>query len=228
MSTTDPFDEALAVLRSGDMYTGIYMLRKMTLEGCDRPEVHFNLGLALNETRQYQEAVIALKKCIELDMLHQPSRVALGVAYTHLGQPEMAKLSLLQAVSLNPSDGLALMNLAAVLPTSVSARAPRTPLVEPGRRCLATSGLSGTWPLRFATGVWIQPAASTRLPFFPTPPRLFSTSWKGTRTLILPRGQKSLSPRSPNSRFVLGASARMGSGPTCSGTSLMRSRCSAP
>jgi tetratricopeptide (TPR) repeat protein len=111
----DPLDDILKLLRSGALSRAIPRLEELSRVHPPRAEVYFNLGLALSETQQFPEALIALKRCVGLDPGFQPGWVAVGVAYARKKQYAEAKAALMEALKLKPDDGLTLMNLSGIL-----------------------------------------------------------------------------------------------------------------
>lgn len=111
----DPLDDILKLLRSGAYGRAIPMLNELSRAQPSRAPVQFNLGLALSETQQFPEALIALKKCVELDPGFQPAWVAIGVAYARQKQYAESKAALMEALNLKPDDGLTLRNLSGIL-----------------------------------------------------------------------------------------------------------------
>lgn len=111
----DPLDDILPLLHSRAFGRAIPRLEKLARSGPQRADVLYNLGLALSETRQFPEAVIALKRCVELDADYQHAWIAIGVAYGQLRKFKEARDALSKALRLNPNDGLTLQNLSGVL-----------------------------------------------------------------------------------------------------------------
>ena len=111
----DPLDDIVKLLRVGAFSRAIPMLEELSRKQPPRAAVYFNLGLALSETQQFPEALIALKRCVDLDPSFQPAWVAVGVAYARRKQYAEAKAALTEALKLKPGDGLTLMNLSGIL-----------------------------------------------------------------------------------------------------------------
>lgn len=111
----DPLDDILKLLRAGAFSRAIPRLEELSRVRPPRAEVYFNLGLALSETQQFPEALIALKRCVDLDPGFQPAWVAAGVAYARKKQYAEAKTALTEALKLKPDDGLTLTNLSGIL-----------------------------------------------------------------------------------------------------------------
>lgn len=111
----DPLDDILKLLRVGAFSRAIPMLEELSRKHPPRADVFFNLGLALSETQQFPEALIALKRCVALDPGYHPAWVAVGVAYARKKQYPDAKAALTEALKLKPDDGLSLLNLSAIL-----------------------------------------------------------------------------------------------------------------
>lgn len=113
--TPDPLNDILELLRAGSLARAIPMLQALSRQEPTRADVLFNLGLALSETQQFPEALIALKRCVALDPAYHPAWVAVGVAYARKKQYAEAKTALMEALKLQPDDGLTLMNLSSIL-----------------------------------------------------------------------------------------------------------------
>ncbi|MEJ6002781.1 tetratricopeptide repeat protein [Paucibacter soli] len=111
----DPLDSILSLLRSGAISSAIPKLIALSRTSPERAEVQLNLGLALNATMQFPEAIIHLKRAAELDPSCYPAWTALGVSYGQLRNFESARDALERAVAISPGDGPSHQNLSAVL-----------------------------------------------------------------------------------------------------------------
>ncbi|MFK4705709.1 tetratricopeptide (TPR) repeat protein [Roseateles asaccharophilus] len=109
----DSLDEILPLLHARAFSQALPRLEVLARVEPARADVRFNLGLALSETRQIPEAVIQLRKAIELDPECDPALVALGVAYIRLKRFADAREVLVRATNQAPSSGLAFQNLVA-------------------------------------------------------------------------------------------------------------------
>jgi tetratricopeptide (TPR) repeat protein len=113
--------ESLGVdqLNAGNWEKGVATLR-VALEGDPGShEALFNLGMALGERSEMQEAVLVLEALLTRYPGHAPGLVALGVAQARMTLEDSATTSLLEsllkAVELAPGDGHARKNLGALL-----------------------------------------------------------------------------------------------------------------
>jgi Flp pilus assembly protein TadD len=77
--------------------------------------VLYNLGIAYSELGQYDEAIIRLKRAVQLNPEHAHAWTGIGVAYQRRGMPEQALEPFRRAVEASPTDGYSLRNLGAAL-----------------------------------------------------------------------------------------------------------------
>lgn len=108
-------DKVTQLLENGHYKLAISILEDWTRTQPPDVNVYFKLGLARSETEQYPEAVIALKRAVELAPRFSEAWVAIGVAYIKMGRHADAKAALEEALRIKPSDGLALQNLSVAL-----------------------------------------------------------------------------------------------------------------
>lgn len=113
--TPDPLDTIIPLLNSGAFSTAIPQLEALSRQTPPRAAVFYNLGLALQVTQQLPEAVIALRRAVELDPEFHYAWVALGNTYAKRGQFLEARQALESALELKPDDGQTQQNLAAAL-----------------------------------------------------------------------------------------------------------------
>ena len=109
--------ESLGVeqLKAGNWEKGVATLRIALERDPDSHEALFNLGMALSEGGEMQEAVEVLEALLARYPGHAPGWVALGVAQARMKREDAASASLLRAVELAPGDGHARKNLGALL-----------------------------------------------------------------------------------------------------------------
>jgi len=114
-ANTDPLDHAVARLKSGDYPKGIQLLRLIQRVRPNDPAVALNLGMALSDQGQLDEAVQHLQKAADQHPDGANLLVALGVAqYRNRNLAEAAK-ALEAAVALEPENAYALRNLGGCL-----------------------------------------------------------------------------------------------------------------
>lgn len=113
--TPDPLEAILPLLHAGKYSTAIPQLEALSRSQPSRGVVFYNLGLALSETQQLPEAIIALKRCTRIDPTSARAFTALGVAYGRLRNFPEARAALAEAMRLDPSNPLIMQNLSGVL-----------------------------------------------------------------------------------------------------------------
>lgn len=67
--------------------------------------VLYNLGIAYSELGQYDEAIIRLKRAVQLDPGHAHALFGIGNAHHRMRKPEQALESFEKAVQADPNDG---------------------------------------------------------------------------------------------------------------------------
>lgn len=78
-------------------------------------DVEYNLGICLSEMGKTSECIAPLEKCVSIDSGYVNAYVGLGVAYTRLGNHDLAEHALREAVKLEPENAFAKRTLAAAL-----------------------------------------------------------------------------------------------------------------
>jgi tetratricopeptide (TPR) repeat protein len=111
----DPVERAIELLRSGDYAAGIRLLRLMRGIRPDDPVLLQNLGMALSDQGQMDEALEILRRAAQLDPGSANIKVGLAVAYSRKGDTTQALESLEAALRLEPGNPYALGNLAGCL-----------------------------------------------------------------------------------------------------------------
>ena len=114
-SVHDPMNLALGMLNNGKIKEALPLLESLARQRKDDAELFYNLGIAYSELGEYQNAVMRLKRCVDIDPRHANAFVGLGVAYQRLQQSQFAIANLQQALALAPDNGYALRNLGSVM-----------------------------------------------------------------------------------------------------------------
>ena len=114
-SVRDPMELALGMLHSGKIRDALPILESLSRQRKDDPELFYNLGIAYSEIGEFQDAVMRLKRCIDLDPDHANALIGLGYAYQRLGQSQLAATHLQRAIKIDPTNAYAHRNLGAVL-----------------------------------------------------------------------------------------------------------------
>lgn len=114
-SESDPLEFVMTMLQSGHIKEAVPYLETLAKASPDNVQVLYNLGIAYSELRQFDEAIIRLKRAVQLDPLHAHAWTGIGVAYQRMGKRELALEPMQRAVEADPSDGYARRNLGAML-----------------------------------------------------------------------------------------------------------------
>lgn len=110
----DPFSHILEMLRQGKLKEGVAFLEALSRDLPDSPEIFYNLGVAYNELKEFDLAVIRLKKATSLAPTNSRAFVALAFAYQHLGRPADSELATARAFELAPEDGYVRQNMGTI------------------------------------------------------------------------------------------------------------------
>ena len=108
-------DYVLPMLHAGKIAESVPYLESLTKSAPQNSSVLFNLGICYNELGQYDEAVIRLKRAVQLDPDYAHAWVGIGNAYYRMGKPELALNAFEKAVALDPNDGYTRRNLGGLL-----------------------------------------------------------------------------------------------------------------
>ena len=112
---TNLSDRAGELLERGDLPSATSLLQALVAVEPKNAVAHYNLGMALSDLGQLEDAKLHLVKATHLDPDNVNALVALGVALYRSGDPTAARRRLTQAVAVDPENGYAHRNLAAVL-----------------------------------------------------------------------------------------------------------------
>ena len=88
-------DFVLPMLKAGKIAEAVPYLESLTKSAPANAAVLYNLGISYSELGQYDEAIIRLKRAVQLDPDHAHAWVGIGNAYYRMHKPEQA----LEAVS---------------------------------------------------------------------------------------------------------------------------------
>jgi tetratricopeptide (TPR) repeat protein len=88
--------------KAGDVSGAITWLRAAIEKAPQEPESHFQLGVFLSHTEQFQEAEAEFLKVIELVPDESKGHYRLGVVYDQMGEYDKALASLQRALQLRP------------------------------------------------------------------------------------------------------------------------------
>jgi Flp pilus assembly protein TadD len=111
----DALTEIIKKLRDGEYQEGIQLLRFLLPSREKDSAVHYNLGMALSDTGELDEAEEHLRKAVEILPDFTEAKVALAVALSRNRQWEQAATVLEDAVTGEPDNPYALRTLAACL-----------------------------------------------------------------------------------------------------------------
>ena len=116
-ATASALDFVMPMLRSGRITAAVPYLQSLTHSAPADPEVLYNLGIAYSELGQYDEAIIRLKRAVQLAPGHAHAWVGIGNAYHRLRKPQPALEAFEKALAADPSDGYTQRNLGGLLIT---------------------------------------------------------------------------------------------------------------
>ncbi|MFM9969717.1 MAG: tetratricopeptide repeat protein [Burkholderiales bacterium] len=108
-------DHALDLCGSGQIREATPILEFLRQQEPDNAEIAYTYGLALSETGAIDKAIEHLNICVKLAPGHVNAWVAIGVAEQRLGHSLEAEQALRKAMTLDPANGWAQGNLAAIL-----------------------------------------------------------------------------------------------------------------
>jgi Flp pilus assembly protein TadD len=114
-ASIDPLQMAVERLKTGDYARGVQMLRLALRLKPNDAKVRYNLGMALSDLGQLDEALAHLRQAAEVVPDVADIQVALGVALYRKGLFDEARPALEKAVQLEPDNPYALRNLAGCL-----------------------------------------------------------------------------------------------------------------
>ena len=89
-ATASALDFVMPMLRSGRIAEAVPYLETLTKSAPADAAVLYNLGIAYSELGQYDEAIIRLKRAVQLDPGHAHAWVGIGNAYHRMRKPEQA------------------------------------------------------------------------------------------------------------------------------------------
>ena len=110
------FEKAKALMSQRRFTEAITLLEPLSRESSESTEFHFQLGMAHARLKQWSQAEASLAKVIQLDpeFLNGKALVNLGAVYRERGELAPARELFEQALSLNPHEGVAHLNLGAL------------------------------------------------------------------------------------------------------------------
>jgi len=111
----EPMDFVFSLLQSRRVKDAVPYLESMSKATPDNVQILYNLGIAYSELGQFDEAIIRLKRTVQLDPSNARAWTGIGVAYQRAGKHDLAILPMSKAVEADPSDGYALRNYGAIL-----------------------------------------------------------------------------------------------------------------
>jgi tetratricopeptide (TPR) repeat protein len=108
-------EHAVDLLRQGDYASAEPLLRALLFRDPASLETLYNLGMMLSDQRRLDEAMVLLRRLVELEPQHANGWTALGVAYARASDTAQALPALKKAVAIDPANGFALRNLGGLL-----------------------------------------------------------------------------------------------------------------
>ncbi len=111
----DPVEHAIEYLKAGDYARGVQILRIVAKVRPNDAGLHYNLGMALSDLGNLDDAIVHLRRAAELHPHHGNTLVALGVAYYRKRDLTTARNVLEGAMAVDSGNPYALRNFATVL-----------------------------------------------------------------------------------------------------------------
>ena len=111
----DPLGRAVSLLQGGRLQEAVPILKSYIDANPTDLEALYNLGMALSDLAQLEEARTYLERALEVDRTHANTLVALGVTYQRSRMPQEALGYLLMALDEEPDNSFAHRNIGAVL-----------------------------------------------------------------------------------------------------------------
>jgi len=90
-------------------------LESLTKSAPASAPVLYNLGICYSELGQFDEAIIRLKRAVQLEPGHAHAWVGIGSAYHRMRKPELALEAFEKAAEADPRDGYTQRNLGGIL-----------------------------------------------------------------------------------------------------------------
>jgi tetratricopeptide (TPR) repeat protein len=106
------FSDGVAALKRGDLDGAEGAFRDVLAAGGERPFVHHNLGIVLQQRGRHADALIEFRAAERLDPSFGPARLLGGVSLLALGRARDAVTELAHAVELMPDEPAAYLQLA--------------------------------------------------------------------------------------------------------------------
>ncbi len=106
------FTEGVTALKSGDLKTAERAFRDVVAKGGERPFVHHNLGIVLQQRGEHQAALAEFRAAERLDPSFGPAWLLAGVSLLAVGRPRDAVTELDRAAELLPGEAAVHLQLA--------------------------------------------------------------------------------------------------------------------
>lgn len=111
----DALDMIMPMLKAGKLAEAVPYLEAVNKAEPGNAAVLYNLGLCYSELDQFDEAIIRLKRAVQLDPTHSHSWIGIGNAYHRMRKPEQALEAFTEALRLNPKDAYTQRNMGGML-----------------------------------------------------------------------------------------------------------------
>jgi tetratricopeptide (TPR) repeat protein len=111
----DALDMVMPMLKAGKLEEAVPYLEALNKVDAENAPVLYNLGICYSELGLYDEAIIRLKRAVQLQPTYVHAWIGLGTAYQRMRKPEQALQALTQAVQIDPQDPYAQRNLGGML-----------------------------------------------------------------------------------------------------------------
>lgn len=100
----EKFSKGVAALREGNPAVAEQIFRELLADGSTLPQLHHNLGIACQQLRRHDEAVVEFRQALQVAPEFHPARALLGSSLLATGRLDEAVRELRRAVEALPGD----------------------------------------------------------------------------------------------------------------------------
>ena len=94
--------------------TGVAELRSALIADPDNPALNLQMGNELFDIGNYRESVVYYRRVLDIDSMHIPARIDLGVCYFNLNLTDSALIEMKKALEIDPGHVRGLFNIGVI------------------------------------------------------------------------------------------------------------------